>query len=240
MNYSCQLNYSAYDKWRLSETPKYYPFHVINICRNYESNIHHFRDTKKQFPWKQLWKWDMCFYSTKDISLWMKFIRYIVTPSYFTEFASYFDGLVQDCSISIANARKILQSCTKPSIHITVLVWPMWLNIYLERWYCRLSWYDLSSVFGISDVGLRRQRSIIFNWSWHFIDTQILYLMKYRPHSVIIATTFLSIKGTVNTTSSIKCPMTHSNTMDERQMTQIEVEYEWKMNITFPVDLEKK
>ena len=27
------------------------------------------------------------------------------------------DGLVQDCSISIVNALKILQSCTKPSIY---------------------------------------------------------------------------------------------------------------------------
>ena len=30
--------------------------------------------------------------------------------------AKHFDGLVQDCSISIANALEILQSCTKPSI----------------------------------------------------------------------------------------------------------------------------
>ena len=30
----------------------------------------------------------------------------------------YIDGLVQDCSISIANALEILQSCTKPSICI--------------------------------------------------------------------------------------------------------------------------
>ena len=29
----------------------------------------------------------------------------------------YVDGLVQDCSISIANALEILQSCTKPSIY---------------------------------------------------------------------------------------------------------------------------
>ena len=29
---------------------------------------------------------------------------------------TYPDGLVQDCSISIANALEILQSCTKPSI----------------------------------------------------------------------------------------------------------------------------
>ena len=28
----------------------------------------------------------------------------------------YFDGLVQDCSNSIANALELLQSCTKPSI----------------------------------------------------------------------------------------------------------------------------
>ena len=28
----------------------------------------------------------------------------------------YFDGLVQDCTISIANAMEILQSCIKPSI----------------------------------------------------------------------------------------------------------------------------
>ena len=27
------------------------------------------------------------------------------------------DDLVQDCSISIANALEILQSCTKPSMH---------------------------------------------------------------------------------------------------------------------------
>ena len=27
----------------------------------------------------------------------------------------HFDGLVQDCSISIANAMEILQYCTKPS-----------------------------------------------------------------------------------------------------------------------------
>ena len=31
----------------------------------------------------------------------------------------YFDGLVQDCSNSIANALELLQSCSKPSIYIT-------------------------------------------------------------------------------------------------------------------------
>ena len=29
----------------------------------------------------------------------------------------HFDGLVQDCSNSIANALELLQSCTKPSIY---------------------------------------------------------------------------------------------------------------------------
>ena len=29
----------------------------------------------------------------------------------------YIDGLAQDCSISIANALEMLQSCTKPSIY---------------------------------------------------------------------------------------------------------------------------
>ena len=29
----------------------------------------------------------------------------------------HINGLVQDCSISIANALEILQSCTEPSIH---------------------------------------------------------------------------------------------------------------------------
>ena len=31
-------------------------------------------------------------------------------------FEMHIDGLVQDCSISIANALEILQSCIKPSI----------------------------------------------------------------------------------------------------------------------------
>ena len=32
----------------------------------------------------------------------------------------YIDGLVQDCSVCIANALEILQSCTKPSIYFYV------------------------------------------------------------------------------------------------------------------------
>ena len=41
----------------------------------------------------------------------------------------YIDGLVRDCSISIANALEILQSCTGPSIYC-----PMSLrNDYIEK-----------------------------------------------------------------------------------------------------------
>ena len=57
----------------------------------------------------------------------------------------YFDGFVQDCSISIVNALEILQSCTKPSIcfapnsvigvyHqfklvVWILVWVCYMNV---------------------------------------------------------------------------------------------------------------
>ena len=42
-------------------------------------------------------------------------LRYIVVFGTFM-WKIYFDGLVQECSISIANALEILQSCPKPSI----------------------------------------------------------------------------------------------------------------------------
>ena len=34
----------------------------------------------------------------------------------------YFDGFMQDCSNSIANALELLQSCTKPSIWIFIYI----------------------------------------------------------------------------------------------------------------------
>ena len=48
----------------------------------------------------------------------------------------YVDGLVQDSSISIANAMEILKSCTKPSmyaLHCQVSVWP-WTRSPLIIW----------------------------------------------------------------------------------------------------------
>ena len=50
-------------------------------------------------------------------------------PVHFTAIAwLYIDGLVQACSISIANALEILQSCTKPSIQRLLLHDGAWLS----------------------------------------------------------------------------------------------------------------
>ena len=38
---------------------------------------------------------------------------------FLTEFKAHIDGLVQDCSNSIANALELLQSCAKPLIYDT-------------------------------------------------------------------------------------------------------------------------
>ena len=42
--------------------------------------------------------------------------RYWIGPLVPTCEVAHFDGLVRDCSNSIANALELLQSCTKPSI----------------------------------------------------------------------------------------------------------------------------
>ena len=43
--------------------------------------------------------------------------KYSVVCRFLKERRKYIDGLVQDCSNSIANALELLQSCTKPSIY---------------------------------------------------------------------------------------------------------------------------
>ena len=72
-------------------------------------------------------------YINKDVML-MKFCcksvnkgvhlytRYLVPNTHrIDSFKEHFDGLVQDCSISITSAVEILQSCTKPS------TWKSWI-----------------------------------------------------------------------------------------------------------------
>ena len=51
-----------------------------------------------------------------DIDKEVEFQRYIQDAD------SYIDGLVQDCSNSSALAMELLQSCTKPSISVSVLI----------------------------------------------------------------------------------------------------------------------
>ena len=46
----------------------------------------------------------------------------------------HFDDLVQDCSISIANALEILQSCTKPLIYPWYFRQPLWLFMGLPKY----------------------------------------------------------------------------------------------------------
>ena len=47
----------------------------------------------------------------------------------------HIDGLVQDCSISIANALEILQSCTKPSIYASSGLDELTWITHIRRWY---------------------------------------------------------------------------------------------------------
>ena len=55
----------------------------------------------------------------------------------------HIDGLVQDCSISIANALELLQSCTKPSI------WPIFLMEVIPR----LAELQLKFNGGLTELG---------------------------------------------------------------------------------------
>ena len=46
-----------------------------------------------------------------------KLLKFVLIGSSSNINETYIDGLVQDCSNSIANALELLQSCTKPSIY---------------------------------------------------------------------------------------------------------------------------
>ena len=53
------------------------------------------------------------------------------------------DGLVQNCSNSIANALELLQSCTKPWIYAFLLQLPCWGNVVLANW-GDSTWFSVS------------------------------------------------------------------------------------------------
>ena len=72
-------------------------------------------------------------------------------------FMAYVDGLVQDCSNSIANALELLQSCTKPSMWFLMCV--CW-SVRDLTWLCICSvWWMLWS------VNCRQRQSPA--WLWH-------------------------------------------------------------------------
>ena len=63
--------------------------------------------------WLHHWHWGS---HVDDSEVMLKDMDKKSVPNHIKHLKAYFDGLVQDCSISIALAMEILQSCTKPSI----------------------------------------------------------------------------------------------------------------------------
>ena len=82
---------------------------------------------------------------------------------------AYNDGLVQDCSISIANALEILQSCTKPSIwcnniadHHSTSWWHSLVSTSKEC--CSNDWISTSKTFAQIDMNCEYDH-VIWNMS---------------------------------------------------------------------------
>ena len=67
-----------------------------------------------------------CGWSCQGAILWQ---MYIVDPTRSLFYKKYIDGLVQDCSNSIANALELLQSCTKPWYHGWLHQSPSWFGL---------------------------------------------------------------------------------------------------------------
>ena len=111
----------------------------------------------------------------------------------------YFDGLVQDCSISNANAREILQSWTKPSILYdlcSILSTVVHHEISLHCWpYCKESqlcniWnlpFQRANTMGCNSFAnalkwhmfySKSSHFSTYNWSWILIELHGFYLAK--------------------------------------------------------------
>ena len=61
----------------------------------------------------------------------------------------HFDSLVQDCSISIANAIRILQSCTKPLIYNKILH----NKLFMSYDVIKLTHWGLVTPYGDKNLG---------------------------------------------------------------------------------------
>ena len=109
----------------------------------------------------------------------------------------YIDGLVQDCSISIANALEILPSCTKPSIYIhqrtrsSLVQIIIWIN------------YDVLSIDTLSfellrtnfnEISFKMQkfsaRKMFLNNGSHFVSVSMWYMifmLKWSPGAQLVS-----------------------------------------------------
>ena len=80
---------------------------ILDACRLLWFDIH--KTTQNHTKWNYLKIW-ICLFVGMLLQLINNHVSANLAPK------DYFDGLVKDCSISIANALEILPSCTKSSI----------------------------------------------------------------------------------------------------------------------------
>ena len=98
----------------------------------------------------------------------------------------YIDGLVQDCSNSIANAMELLQSCTKPSI-CTVL------EIHIIWWWKHLK-SIISALYPQSAVFISQDQSLPKNW--HKTSHNLVKRVKYGE--VLVVQSMIKYSAFVN------------------------------------------
>ena len=92
-------------KYKTVETVSHFTIHILIYSITYDKCTYktQYRHKAFEFAWGQI--------PFRSFMHWQ-------IPS-----TVYVDGLVQDCSISSANALEILQSCTEPSVSHTICTW---------------------------------------------------------------------------------------------------------------------
>ena len=127
-------------------------------------------------------------------NLLLFFHSWYILHAIFNE-SDYRDGLVPDCSISIANALEILQSCTKPSIcHFLIdCIQNSWFHLYVH-----MIWYFFNSLWPSDAMWRHKSGStlaqvmapshylnqcwlIILGVPWHSLESNFTG----RPHELI-------------------------------------------------------
>ena len=123
----------------------------------------------------------------------------------------YFDGSVQNCSNSIANALELLQSCTKPSIctgdrssQVQIMAWqrigvtwlpePM-LSTFSNQTIMNLKWTE-AFIWGWGGISVKNTQTgdvIFFTKSWKILKLHT-YILKF---SFLLSTITSSKKSTI-------------------------------------------